>query len=810
MSGARHNKGKRKAPPRKSAPRRSPPAARSPAPPASTPALEPVGVPPAASELHADQQREDKAYQGYVEARKAYEDLRKRQVGLKSKLEELLARTHEQEVELAKSIQVAEGHTNGQAEAHVDALHTLNAAAAQADVRLTQSKARAERLTALEREVRQALDEVLELRDEELTARLEAVGVELEQRVSREDEYRARLRQLEQDWLAEYQDRRKGLEDELGTLRSTTEAELAASRQRVMEELAGRRAALEEELEKVTGDRVDLGVEREKLRRGRKAIDEEAKRRAALRVDAAEADAALAERRAQQLAEILEHHRSKIAELEGMQQRIGGLDARQIAALQEDNRLLLEERDSQLSTDERLRLARLEAENAELAARNSDLETRAVELQQRALDRRFGDEREEHLRRTIAELETQRQSLIGRCEELRQDLAQLNEVERSAPVFPNLVGYDAKKSAPRTDLVQPPPLGELVAELRRRLRHPPEGSNVVPLDYAEAEIRLFLAGLAMSRLHILEGSAGTGKTTLPRAIARALGGESRVIEVEAGWRDSLDLYGNYSSFERRFDERDFTKAVYAAGCETHRDQLFIVVLDEMNLSRPEQYMSKILSQLEQKTEGDAETFSIALANRQLDDPEPRLLNGGVLVASPNVWLVGTANNDETTETFAPKTHDRSFVMTLQRRSPTKDPGLPKGHASYSCAGISELFDHAESKHAAKIEQILPFFEDHRLLKQLDRVGVMPSARFERQFRRFAAVLLACGGTMGEAVDHMLATRNLHSTPGRFDVTRQMLEQLKDAMDQAWAQYGIGGQPVNARRVVERARSLTED
>jgi hypothetical protein len=84
------------------------------------------------------------------------------------------------------------------------------------------------------------------------------------------------------------------------------------------------------------------------------------------------------------------------------------------------------------------------------------------------------------------------------------------------------------------------------------------------LYYSERDLRCFLGGLAMSRLHLLQGISGTGKTSLPIAFARAIGAGCKVIEVQAGWRDRQDLLGHFSAFERKFYESEFLLALYRA------------------------------------------------------------------------------------------------------------------------------------------------------------------------------------------------------------------------------------------------------
>ena len=68
-----------------------------------------------------------------------------------------------------------------------------------------------------------------------------------------------------------------------------------------------------------------------------------------------------------------------------------------------------------------------------------------------------------------------------------------------------------------------------------------------------------------------------------------------IIEVQAGWRDRHDLFGHYNTFERRFQEEPFLLALYKAQTPRYRDRPFFIVLDEMNLARPEQYFSVLLS-----------------------------------------------------------------------------------------------------------------------------------------------------------------------------------------------------------------------
>ena len=84
-------------------------------------------------------------------------------------------------------------------------------------------------------------------------------------------------------------------------------------------------------------------------------------------------------------------------------------------------------------------------------------------------------------------------------------------------------------SLPEQDV---PDLKKFSVELQHRIAQAEEGAT---LHFRLEDIQLLIAGLAISQLHIFQGISGTGKTSLAKAFAKAVGGHCIDIAVQAGW-----------------------------------------------------------------------------------------------------------------------------------------------------------------------------------------------------------------------------------------------------------------------------------
>ena len=109
-----------------------------------------------------------------------------------------------------------------------------------------------------------------------------------------------------------------------------------------------------------------------------------------------------------------------------------------------------------------------------------------------------------------------------------------------------------------------------IEENRHRYGHPRYDSTVtldrfcedfrnyaayqLKLYYDINDIRRFIAGMAVSKILILQGMSGTGKTSLAHAFGEFVDNRSTVIPVQPMWKERTDLIGYYNEFTKRFNE----------------------------------------------------------------------------------------------------------------------------------------------------------------------------------------------------------------------------------------------------------------
>lgn len=177
-----------------------------------------------------------------------------------------------------------------------------------------------------------------------------------------------------------------------------------------------------------------------------------------------------------------------------------------------------------------------------------------------------------------------------------------------------------------------------------------------------------------SPLAVLAGVSGTGKSELPQLYAKFGGINCLNIPVQPNWDSQEAMLGYYNTVSSKFEAQpllQYLVQTQTANCEKNekheeykcslKEQMNIVLLDEMNLAHIEQYFAEFLSKLEErrgKKEEDSQFPALAVKLGGTD--------AYPLPMGRNVLWVGTMNQDETTKSLSDKVLDRGIVINFPR------------------------------------------------------------------------------------------------------------------------------------------------
>ena len=276
-------------------------------------------------------------------------------------------------------------------------------------------------------------------------------------------------------------------------------------------------------------------------------------------------------------------------------------------------------------------------------------------------------------------------------------------------------------------------------------------ADKLKLFYTEEDIRKFIASLATSKIMILQGMSGTGKTSIAVAFGNYLNNSSTVVPVQPMWKEKSDLLGYYNEFTGKFNETTILKKLYEAN---YSNKMFVIVLDEMNIARVEYYFSEFLSLLELPP--SSERYLAIASNAVRGDPE--LMNHGKIVLPSNVWFLGTANNDDSTFAISDKVYDRAMVMNLNNRADHYSSGRDVKKGRISADLFQSLAEHAREEYSLSEE-------GNKRLKDLDEYLISTfhitfGNRIMMQINKYVPVFIACGGSENEALDDIISKKIL--------------------------------------------------
>jgi 5-methylcytosine-specific restriction enzyme B len=305
--------------------------------------------------------------------------------------------------------------------------------------------------------------------------------------------------------------------------------------------------------------------------------------------------------------------------------------------------------------------------------------------------------------------------------------------------------------------------------------------------YPDALIDRFHIGLnhlAHKHFVILPGVSGTGKTLLARQYARAVHGISSLdapdpllfmCPVRPEWTDPSGLTGYFDVLQDRYVVPPFLEAMLVA--TAYPDAPVFVVLDEMNLARVEYYLADILSSIESQHPVVLHSSSVPLEGSTGGEIPSRL------ALPANLFLIGTINIDETTNTLSDKVLDRAVVIDMSHVDlnrffqvlTEREPGLAP--SAQACAAILDPLNALLGPHG------LGF--GYRLAEEFVRYHAFAVSRLGSESRAVIDDLLVQKALVrmrgGEAQRPMLRSlaAALNGFPRALDVVTRLTSELEE-------------------------------
>lgn len=275
-------------------------------------------------------------------------------------------------------------------------------------------------------------------------------------------------------------------------------------------------------------------------------------------------------------------------------------------------------------------------------------------------------------------------------------------------------------------------------------------ASQMKLYYTPEIVRRFVAGMAASKLLILEGISGTGKTSLPYSFSRYLSNPSTIVSVQSSFRDRTELLGYFNEFSKRFNETEFLRALYEAN---YRPDPTLIVLDEMNLARIEYYFAEMLSVLEMPNKDEWVLDLVPTAW----DGDPVKMDGGKIHVADSTWFIGTANNDDSTFTITDKVYDRAMPIELNERADAFECEV-QPHCNVTAEHLEYLFQKAQVDYPISDELMDKMQKLDNYL--ITRFKLSFGNRIMKQLYDFIPVYVACGGTELGGMDYIVARKVL--------------------------------------------------
>lgn len=329
----------------------------------------------------------------------------------------------------------------------------------------------------------------------------------------------------------------------------------------------------------------------------------------------------------------------------------------------------LEEQKRSLSADINSatgRIENLQTQISTLSRQKDELVAEVADLNQKKAERDALLNEIDRLKQSTETWQARQAEIESKVKELRSEEGVLTqEVERLGRQLPSEEKYWQELEMP----IAVPNMARRLKANQTEAKWLDEFNETLSkygFNFNKRTIKAFHTGLKcgeVTPLVVLAGISGTGKSLLPELYAAYAGFNFLSVPVQPRWDSPQDMLGFCNYMEGRYKATELARMLWQVRNDDgarNRDELSIVLLDEMNLARVEYYFSDLLSKLETRR-------GIDVANKDLREKASITLEGFQkgprhLYVDTNVFFIGTMNEDETTQMLSDKVVDRSNLI----------------------------------------------------------------------------------------------------------------------------------------------------
>lgn len=183
-------------------------------------------------------------------------------------------------------------------------------------------------------------------------------------------------------------------------------------------------------------------------------------------------------------------------------------------------------------------------------------------------------------------------------------------------------------------------------------------------NYDKQDVYDFVYALMTRKLTILAGRPGIGKSRLALLFAKFFNLKEEdntmlFLPISPSYTEPGDILGFYNPRNNKYVPSDTNLVDFLIHASNNKEQVHLLIFDEMNLAQIEYYFAPFISALERKNS------YITLYPKGVECLNSKTYPNQVILTD-NLLIVGTINKDETTRVLSERLLDRIYYIDLNK------------------------------------------------------------------------------------------------------------------------------------------------